>query len=150
VTITTYASDKFFRNNSLILARLIQYLELSHAMKHSDIGCVEASFFHWALVFKAVRKHRYSAHLIKVMIEMKYIYPERLRRAIRLNWLCNPTRKPDGFRAIDWLVELMNLYTKVILISLYFDYTIDPLLGRVWKHWFSANISTSLKTIPLD
>src|ERR1700723_3874739 len=31
-----------------------------------------------------------------------------------MNWLCNPTGKADGFRGIDWLVELMNLYTKVV------------------------------------
>ncbi|KAI0779057.1 hypothetical protein BC629DRAFT_1289968, partial [Irpex lacteus] len=35
-------------------------------------------------------------------------------RAIRLNWLCNPTGRADGFRAVDWLVELMNLYIKVV------------------------------------
>lgn len=39
------------------------------------------------------------------------------RRAIRLNWLCNPTGKRDGFRAVDWLVELMNLHIKVSVSS---------------------------------
>jgi hypothetical protein len=33
---------------------------------------------------------------------------------IRNNWLVNPTGKPDGFCGADWLVELNNLYTKVI------------------------------------
>ncbi|KAF8973352.1 hypothetical protein BDZ97DRAFT_1648916, partial [Flammula alnicola] len=33
---------------------------------------------------------------------------------IQLNWLCNSTGKIDGFWAIDWLVKLMNLYTKII------------------------------------
>ncbi|KAF8327240.1 uncharacterized protein EI90DRAFT_2861084, partial [Cantharellus anzutake] len=28
--------------------------------------------------------------------------------------LCCPSGKEGGFRAIDWLVELMNLYTKVM------------------------------------
>jgi hypothetical protein len=35
------------------------------------------------------------------------------RKVIRLNWLCNPTGKAHAFRAVDWLVERNNLYTKV-------------------------------------
>jgi len=31
-----------------------------------------------------------------------------------MNWLCNPSGKVDGFRALDWLQELNNLYTKVM------------------------------------
>ncbi|KAI0074535.1 hypothetical protein K474DRAFT_1601263 [Panus rudis PR-1116 ss-1] len=106
--------DELFQNNSLMLARLLLYVELAHAMKHGDIGRVEATFLRWALIFKTVSKHKYSAVLIKTMNDFKYNYPPRLARAIRLNWLCNPTGRPDGFRAVDWLVELMNLYTKVI------------------------------------
>jgi len=30
-----------------------------------------------------------------------------------MNLLCNPTGKPHGFRAVDWVVERNNLYTKV-------------------------------------
>lgn len=73
------AKDQDFRNNSLILARLIQYLEITHAVKHGDIGRVEATFLHWAFVFMSVGKHKYGSHLIKVMIDMKYVYPERLK-----------------------------------------------------------------------
>lgn len=29
--------------------------------------------------------------------------------------LVNPTGKRDHFRAVDWMVELLNLYTKVDL-----------------------------------
>lgn len=28
--------------------------------------------------------------------------------------MCNPTGRPRSFRAVDWLVEFNNLYTKVI------------------------------------
>ena len=35
------------------------------------------------------------------------------REAIRMNILCNPTGKDGSFRAIDWVVELNNLFTKV-------------------------------------
>ena len=74
-----YANDQDFRNNSLILAHLIQYVELTHAIKHGDIGRVEETFLHWVFVFKAVHKHKYSVHLVKVMNNMKYVYPERLK-----------------------------------------------------------------------
>ncbi|KAI0688586.1 hypothetical protein BC835DRAFT_301430 [Cytidiella melzeri] len=108
------ARDQEFRNNSLILARLLDYVELAHAMKHGDIGRVEATFRRWVFIFKSVGKHKYAAQLIKTMADLKYVYPERLARAFRLNWLCNPTGRPDGFCAVDWLVELMNLYIKVV------------------------------------
>jgi hypothetical protein len=107
------AEDLEFRNNSITLARLLQYMELAHAMKHGDIGRVEATFLHWTFVFKSVRKHKYAAYLIKLMLDLEYVYPESLKRSIRMNWLVNPTGRKDGFRGVDWVVELMNLYTKV-------------------------------------
>jgi hypothetical protein len=107
------AEDLEFRNNSITLARLLQYMELAHAMKHGDIGHVEATFLHWVFVFKSVRKHKYTAYLIKLMQNLEYVYPKSLKRSIRMNWLVNPTGQKDGFRGVDWVVELMNLYTKV-------------------------------------
>ena len=106
------ADNLEFRNNSITLARLLKYMEVAHAMKHGDIGRVKATFLHWAFVFKSVRKHKYATYLIKLMIDMKHVYPELLKRAIRMNWLVNPMGSRDGFRGVDWVVELMNLYTK--------------------------------------
>ncbi|KAM6504002.1 hypothetical protein JOM56_000945 [Amanita muscaria] len=37
------------------------------------------------------------------------------RKIIQMNWLCNLTGKPHAFRAIDWLVERNNLYTKKVI-----------------------------------
>ncbi|KAI0258559.1 hypothetical protein BC834DRAFT_835342 [Gloeopeniophorella convolvens] len=108
------SEDIEFRNNSLILWNLLLYVELNHAMKHGDIGRVEATFTSWAFIFKAVGKHKYCTQLYKTLNNLHYVYPPRLTRAIRLNWLCNPTGRPDGFRALDWLQELYNLYTKVV------------------------------------
>jgi len=107
------AYDIEFRSNSIILARLLQYIELAHAMKYGDIGRVKATFVHWALVFKSIRKHKYALYLIKLMVDMKYVYPEPLKQAICMNWLVNPTGSKDGFHGVDWVVELMNLHTKV-------------------------------------
>jgi hypothetical protein len=105
------ADDLEFRNNSIMLGHLLQYIELAHAMKHGDIGRIEAMFLYWALVFKNVHKHKYATYLIKLMVDMKYVYPEPLKQAIRMNWLVNPMGHKDGFHSIDWVVELMNLYT---------------------------------------
>ncbi|TFK78632.1 hypothetical protein K466DRAFT_507002 [Polyporus arcularius HHB13444] len=108
------SQDGDFRNASLVLGRLLLYVELCHAMKHGDIGRVERTFLHWVFVFKKVGKHKYATELVRIMNELNHVYPPGLARAIRLNWLCNPTGQPDGFRAVDWLVELMNLFTKVV------------------------------------
>jgi len=58
---------------------------------------------------------RFSAGLKYVLplqiskLELKTI----VRKAIRMNILKNPTGKKGRFRAIDWIVEHNNLYTKV-------------------------------------
>jgi len=72
------AADVEAQNNSLILGRLVRYVELCHAMKHGDIGRVEQSFMHWVFVFKSVGKHKYATHIIKLVNDMHYVYPDRL------------------------------------------------------------------------
>jgi hypothetical protein len=32
--------------------------------------------------------------------------------------LVNPTGKPGGFRGVDWVVELLNLFTKVCQVRI--------------------------------
>jgi hypothetical protein len=73
------ALDTEFRNNTLLLGRLLQYLEVCHTMKHGDIGRVEATFMPWVFVFKSVGKHKYATHIIKLVNDMNYVYPDRLR-----------------------------------------------------------------------
>lgn len=51
-----------------------------------------------------------------------------IRKVILNNWLINPTGKPLGFRGVDWLVELNNLYTKVIFGGSGSNYTIDRVI----------------------
>ncbi|TCD59776.1 hypothetical protein EIP91_011478 [Steccherinum ochraceum] len=124
------AEDTLFRNNSLILARLLLYMELTHALKHGDIGRVEFTFLDCIFIFKAVGKHKYAAALLNVMHLLKFRLPPRLARIFRMNWLCNPTGRPDGFRPVDWLVELMNLYTKVVYPGIGFTRTIQLVLKQ--------------------
>lgn len=49
---------------------------------------------------------------------------------IHMNWLVNPTGKPDGFRAVDWVVELNNLYTKVIYGGSYSKCTLNLMIKQ--------------------
>jgi hypothetical protein len=128
------AWDKVFKNQTLRNRDELLYLELSHAMNAGDIGRVEATFSPWIYMFKATGKHKYGSQMLQFMIKMQDVYDEDLqyvrvnvrcigihhfthRKIIRLNWLCNPTGKPHAFRAIDWLVERNNLYTKVRISS---------------------------------
>ena len=51
-----------------------------------------------------------------------------MRRAARLNWLVNPTGHPGKFRAVDWCVELNNLFTKAVHGGDYSNYTVDRII----------------------
>ncbi len=72
------SQDGDFRNASLVLGRLLLYVELCHAMKHGDIGRVERTFLHWVFVFKKVGKHKYATELVRIMNELNHVYPPRL------------------------------------------------------------------------
>ncbi|KAF8325574.1 uncharacterized protein EI90DRAFT_2931897 [Cantharellus anzutake] len=45
-------------------------------------------------------------------------------------WLCCPSGKEGTFRAVDWLVELMNLYTKVVYSGLGSGKTINYMISQ--------------------
>lgn len=92
-------------------------MDLCHAMNAGDIERVEASFLPWVYIFRATGKHKYATHMTKFLINMNFNYPTSLRDVIRRNLLCNPMGKENEFRAIDWLVERNNLYTKVKLAA---------------------------------
>ncbi|TFK73672.1 hypothetical protein BDN72DRAFT_745085, partial [Pluteus cervinus] len=95
--------------------------ELSYAMSHGDIGRMEEVLIQWIFIFKGVGKHKYALHMQRFLTDLHLRYPEGLRRAIRYNMLVNPKGKADTFRAVDWVVELMNLYTKSPLVMIYRD-----------------------------
>ena len=112
-------------------------------MKHGDIGHVEATFLHWMFIFKSGRKHKYSAYLMKVIHDMKYLYDKKLQHIIWMNWLINPTEKPDGYHTVDWVVELINLYKKVSKSAMdptrWFSRTIG-FTDHLWKYWNNMDI----------
>ncbi|KAF7793203.1 hypothetical protein EIP86_004312 [Pleurotus ostreatoroseus] len=106
--------DQQKENTLLALQLLLLYQELSYAMNAGDIGRVETLYAPWIQVFRATGKHKYGNRLLLFNHNLYFVYPDRFRRAIRLNMLVNPTGKPHEFRAVDWVVELLNLYIKYI------------------------------------
>ena len=91
----------------------LMYTLLALASNMGTVGLMKDLLWLWIPVFLACRKHKYTTHLSKFLCDLHDTYPERLSRVIQLHWLCNPKGTPDGFRGIDWWVELNNLYTKV-------------------------------------
>lgn len=47
-----------------------------------------------------------------------------------MNWLLNPQGKVDTFRAIDWVMELNNLYTKIIFAGTGPNRTVQHILEQ--------------------
>ncbi|KAG2087739.1 hypothetical protein BD769DRAFT_1632408 [Suillus cothurnatus] len=87
--------DKQFENQMLRNRDELMYIDV-----------LEASFLPWIYVFKATGKHKYASQMIKFLVNLHDI--------IRMNLLCNPSGHALVFRAVDWVVERNNLYTKVI------------------------------------
>ncbi|KAI0681765.1 hypothetical protein BC835DRAFT_1311785 [Cytidiella melzeri] len=90
---------------------LLLYEELAYAMNKGDIGRVETLFQPWIQIFCAVGKHNYASRMLLFMHQLYHIYPEQ---AIRYNMLVNPTGRDQHFCAVDWVVELLNLFIKEI------------------------------------
>lgn len=57
-----------------------------------------------------------------------------------MNILCNPTGKKGQFRAIDWVVEHNNLYTKVSN-DLEFEQEINQMIfkAHIWRKIFKPS-----------
>ncbi|KIJ10207.1 hypothetical protein PAXINDRAFT_164292 [Paxillus involutus ATCC 200175] len=131
--------DKHFKNQALRNRDELLYVDLCHAMNSGDIWRVEASVLPWIYIFRATGKHKYAYQMTRFMIYMRYVYPNNLRQIIQMNWFCNPTGKPFKFRAVDWLVERNNLYTKVIFAGKGSNRTIEhilkesPLIELYWQ-----------------
>lgn len=105
-------TDAVHKNAKLFLRDAMLYVAISRAMKFGDVGRVLDLLVPWSFLFKGTRKHKYAAHMCRFLHDLSTRYPERLRRAIEMNWFCNPSGKADGFRAVDWLVEKNNLHIK--------------------------------------
>ncbi|KAG2029197.1 hypothetical protein BDR03DRAFT_881556, partial [Suillus americanus] len=106
--------DGEYENALLLNKYMLLYEELSFAMNMGDIGRVETCIVAWILIFKATGKHKYATHMSDFLCNVHFVYSDGLWRAVRYHILVNPSGKAGSFRAVDWCMELNNLYTKVI------------------------------------
>ncbi|KAE9409896.1 hypothetical protein BT96DRAFT_953220 [Gymnopus androsaceus JB14] len=120
--------DHRFENQILRNRNELLYIDMCYAINAGDIGCVEASIAPWVLMFRATGKHKYATHMLNFIKDLKDRYPPELSRIIRMNWLVNPSGRPDSFCGVDWLVELNNLYTKVIYAGGSSNHTINHII----------------------
>lgn len=123
--------DQQNENTMILMQYLLLYKESSYTMNAGDIGWLESTFLPWIWIFNSCGKHKYASELRRYLEDIHFIYPKALRfpsssgpiigilqfsvisKAIRMNILCNPLGKKGSFRAIDWLVEWNNMFTKV-------------------------------------
>ncbi|KAF8335733.1 uncharacterized protein EI90DRAFT_3152773 [Cantharellus anzutake] len=105
------------------------YRILVHAMNHGMVDVVVDILSFWIPIFQACGKHKYASYLLNFLFKLQQ-YPAPLRTAIMRCWLCNPAGKKAGFRAIDWLVELMNLYIKVVYSGTGSTKTIEYIISQ--------------------
>ncbi|KAI0310052.1 hypothetical protein OF83DRAFT_920825 [Amylostereum chailletii] len=106
--------DVDFENSQIRHESYLLYEEITYAMNIGDIGRLEEAQVSWIFIFKGTGKNKYANQMLKFLLEVHFLYPPGLRRAVRLNWMCNPRGQPGAFRGVDWLVERNNLYTKHI------------------------------------
>jgi hypothetical protein len=105
--------DEVHQDHKRMFRDFLLYSELSHSMNTGDIGRVMDVIPFWVLIWRATKKHKYASYYHRFLIKL-HTWPKPLTDIICRNWLCNPTGKPFGFRGVDWLIELNNLYTKHI------------------------------------
>ncbi|KAJ6550354.1 hypothetical protein B0H10DRAFT_2169936 [Mycena sp. CBHHK59/15] len=85
------------RENVLILHQyLLLYEETSFSMNRGDIGRLETTFLPWISIFRAVWKHKYSAHMTKYLTDIHFVYPPRL------GCISFYLSIFDQFRGVDW------------------------------------------------
>ena len=108
--------DIQYENNLVINQLYFLYEELTHAMNEGDIGRVEKCLEAWMFLFKAAGKHKYAAEIARHITNVHFFYPPGLKQAVRYSMLINPTGQPGKYRAVDWMVELNNLFIKVSLL----------------------------------
>ncbi|KAG2362561.1 hypothetical protein BDR07DRAFT_1484640 [Suillus spraguei] len=105
--------DIQFENSLLMNKYFMLYKELSYAMNRGDIGRTETCMVAWIPILKATGKHKYATHMSNFLINVHFVYLPGLRQAIRYHILVNPTGKEMSWQAVDWCIELNNLFTKV-------------------------------------
>ncbi|KAG1726520.1 uncharacterized protein EDB91DRAFT_1263675 [Suillus paluster] len=108
-----YQRDMQHENTLLLNKYFLLYEELSYSMNHGDIGRVETSIVAWIPILNATGKHKYATHMTNFLINTHFVFPTGLKHAVHYHILINPNGKAMKWRAVDWCVELNNLFMKV-------------------------------------
>ncbi|KAI0705899.1 hypothetical protein BC835DRAFT_1403706 [Cytidiella melzeri] len=104
--------DKQHKNTMRTHHYLLLYEEVLYSMNKGDIGRLEMMFLPWIQIFRAVGKHKYANRMLLFMHQLYNVYPDSLRCAVQYNMLVNLTGCAHHFRAVEWVVELLNLFIK--------------------------------------
>ena len=69
------------QNENVLLMHqyFLLYEEMVFSLNQGDIGRVETLFPPWINIFRGTGKHKYSAHMIKFLTDVHFVYPNRLR-----------------------------------------------------------------------
>ncbi|KZV86385.1 hypothetical protein EXIGLDRAFT_622052, partial [Exidia glandulosa HHB12029] len=106
--------DQNQENMKLYLAHMFVHTDLNYSIKIQDVGRVVQAMCVLIFIYAAAKKHKYTAHMLRVLVNLAYNFPPLLKEAFLTSWIINPSGKPHGGRGVDWLVELYNLYIKVV------------------------------------
>lgn len=120
--------DYQYENTLIRIDYILLYEHLAHSIRSGDVGGVEICLRRWIPIFKGTGKHKYAGSLLEFLTDVHFVYPEDLKKAVRYNWLCNPSGKPMGFRGVDWLLERNNLLTKVVYGGSGSNYTVNRII----------------------
>ncbi|EJD48117.1 hypothetical protein AURDEDRAFT_61212 [Auricularia subglabra TFB-10046 SS5] len=124
----TSERDQIFENWQLFISHMLVHHDLVYSIKIQDVGRVCLALWSLMFIFPAAGKHKYASHSLRVLTNLAYVYPKPLREAFMHSWIINPSGKPEGGRGVDWLVELYNLYIKVIHSGASSNFGIDQII----------------------
>jgi hypothetical protein len=110
--------DEVMENLLLRTQVFLLYEEFNYGYNWGDIGRVETTLPRWEWIFRSCGKHKYAKATHNYLVDVHFRYPEGLKKAVRYHTLVCPTGKAGHFRGVDWVVELDNLFGKVLNHSL--------------------------------
>ncbi|KAL4066171.1 hypothetical protein J3A83DRAFT_4360406 [Scleroderma citrinum] len=131
------------------------YEEITYTMNLGDIGHVETCIISWIPILKAVGKHKYATHIANFLLDVHFVYPPGLRHMVQYHMLVNLTGKEKKWQAVDWCVELNNLFTKVknggkgpnqtmeqIILELMLVQTYQSTQATIQKNFLHSHLTT--------
>ena len=92
-----------FENNQIRLHDYPLYEETHYTMNHGDVARFETCIVFCIYIWRATGKHPYAKQMTRFLLELHFMYPERLRVEVRTIPLF---RKLISNRRLDTLCDL--------------------------------------------